>query len=361
VAGDCERLWVSRLDGRGDKLNTTPETTPAAGAAGDDVKPQDRQPVGQQLGVGGDGADPTERSAGVALQSLAPRYEEEKHGTYFARLEEVVKDPKNLNIALTGRYGSGKSSVLDEFEAKHERRTLRLAISTLAPEDPAATKEQLPTGAELTKTNRIQKEVVKQLVYGASRKVGKNSRFSRIAVPSRAKVFAQFASAVAFVGLVLVAFDRLPKTRTFSADQPSWTPYAVWVVLGLFAAQLLTAVRLSLHGQFRISDFKAVGASVSLTEQAPSYFDKYLDELVHYFEQESKDIVIFEDLDRFDDPQIFEGLRELNSCSTTPPSGGAAGEATSRVAPSPWFSDCFLVTWSSGHDGHCRWSGVPVC
>jgi hypothetical protein len=318
-------------------LNTTPETTPAAGAAGDDVKPQDRQPVGQQLGVGGDGADPTERSAGVALQSLAPRYEEEKHGTYFARLEEVVKDPKNLNIALTGRYGSGKSSVLDEFEAKHERRTLRLAISTLAPEDPAATKEQLPTGAELTKTNRIQKEVVKQLVYGASRKVGKNSRFSRIAVPSRAKVFAQFASAVAFVGLVLVAFDRLPKTRTFSADQPSWTPYAVWVVLGLFAAQLLTAVRLSLHGQFRISDFKAVGASVSLTEQAPSYFDKYLDELVHYFEQESKDIVIFEDLDRFDDPQIFEGLRELNILLNDTPKrrrrrrGNLAGRAIAVV------------------------------
>ncbi|WP_454228269.1 YobI family P-loop NTPase [Propioniciclava flava] len=66
----------------------------------------------------------------------------------------------------------------------------------------------------------------------------------------------------------------------------------------MLAAVLLTKVRLSLHGQLRISDFKAAGASVSLTEQAPSYFDKYLDELVHYFEQESKDIVIFEDLDQ---------------------------------------------------------------
>lgn len=252
------------------------------------------------------------RSHAVALQSLAPRYEEAQHGTYVARLEEAVKDPKNLNIALTGRYGSGKSSVLDEFEAKHERRTLRLAISTLAPEGPSSTKDNPSAGAELTKTNRIQKEVVKQLVYGASRKVGKNSRFSRIAVPSKVKVFTQFATAVAFVSLVLFAFDRLPKMRTFFADQPTWTPYFAWVVLGALAAALLTMVRLSLHGQLRISDFKAGGASVSLTEQAPSYFDKYLDELVHYFEQESKDIVIFEDLDRFDDPQIFEALRELN-------------------------------------------------
>lgn len=291
---------------------STPNTTPAAGAAGDDVEPQDPQPREQQVAESGDGIGAKRRSANVGLQSLAPRYEKDHHGTYVARLEEAVKNPKNLNIALTGRYGSGKSSVLDEFESRHERRTLRLAISTLAPEDTDSTKDNLPAGTQLTKTNRIQKEVVKQLVYGASRKVGKNSRFSRIAVPSRAKVFAQFALGLAFVGVVLFAFDRLPKMRTFFADQPSWTPYAAWVVLGVIAALLLTKIRVSLHGQFRIADVKAAGASVSLTEQAPSYFDKYLDELVHYFEQESKDLVIFEDLDRFDDPQIFEALRELN-------------------------------------------------
>jgi hypothetical protein len=252
-------------------------------------------------------------SSAVALQSLAPRYEEDQHGTYVARLEQAVKESKNLNIALTGRYGSGKSSVLDEFEAEHRRRTLRLAISTLAPEEePVAAAPNLPPGATLSTTNRIQKEVVKQLVYGASHKVGKNSRFSRIAVPSKVKVFAQFALTLAFLAAVLFAFDRLPKMRSLYDGQPAWTPYAAWVVLGAVAAALLTAVRLSVHGRFRIADVKAGGASVSLTEQAPSYFDKYLDELVHYFDQESKDIVIFEDLDRFEDPQIFEALRELN-------------------------------------------------
>lgn len=291
---------------------STPNTTPAAGAASDDVEPQDPQPGEPQVAESGDEIDSKRRSASVALQSLAPRYEKDHHGTYVARLEEAVKNPKNLNIALTGRYGSGKSSVLDEFESRHERRTLRLAISTLAPEDTDSTKDNPPADAQLTKTNRIQKEVVKQLVYGASRKVGKNSRFSRIAVPSRANVFAQFALGLAFVGLVLFTFDRLPKMRTFFVEQPSWTPYAAWVVLGVLAALLLTKIRVALHGQVRIADVKAAGASVSLTEQAPSYFDKYLDELVHYFEQESKDLVIFEDLDRFDDPQIFEALRELN-------------------------------------------------
>lgn len=269
-------------------------------------------PPAEQPVAGTDEVNPKNRSADVELQSLAPRYEATHHAAYVTRLEQAVKDPKNLNIALTGRYGTGKSSVLDEFQARHHKRTLRLAISTLAPDETASKEENLLAGAKLAKTNRIQKEVVKQLVYGASRKVGKNSRFSRIAVPSPGMVFAQFAFALAVVGFVLFAFDRLPSMRTFFPDQPSWTPHAAWLVLGVLAALLLTKVRLSLHGQFRVSDVKAVGASVSLTEQAPSYFDKYLDELVHYFEEESKDIVIFEDLDRFDDPQIFEALRELN-------------------------------------------------
>lgn len=281
------------------------------------------------------------RSHAVALQSLAPQYEEDQHGTYVARLEEAVRDPKNLNIALTGRYGSGKSSVLDEFEAKHKRRTLRLAISTLAPEDLSVGEPTPPPGARLSTTNRIQKEVVKQLVYGASRKVGKNSRFSRIAVPSKTKVFAQFALALAFVGAMFFALDRLPKMRTFFEGQATWTPYAAWAVLGLAAAGLLTAVRLSLHGQFRIADVKAGGASVSLTEQAPSYFDKYLDELVHYFDQESKDIVILEDLDRFEDPRIFEALRELNILLNDTPGrrrrrrGSRAGRAIAWVLGGP--------------------------
>lgn len=73
-------------------------------------------------------------SAAVPLQSLTPRYVEENHETYLRRLEEAIKDPRNRNIALTGRYGAGKSSVLDKFEADHRKDTQRLAISTLAPD-----------------------------------------------------------------------------------------------------------------------------------------------------------------------------------------------------------------------------------
>lgn len=241
------------------------------------------------------------RSAGKPLQSLSPKYEEKHHGTYLKRLEQAVRDPKNLNIALTGRYGAGKSSVLNEFEAKNKRSVLRLAISTLAPGDEG----------EGT-TNRIQKEIVKQLLYGASEKVGKNSRFNKIAVLSRRRAFIQSATVVLpLLGLAYV-FGVLPQLKWPTAQDPMWLRVTIWVAaIGLVTA-LGAVARLSTHDRFDVKDVKAGGAALTLSEKPQTFFDKYIDEIVHYFEQEPKNIVIFEDLDRFEDPNIFEALRELN-------------------------------------------------
>ncbi|WP_155992893.1 YobI family P-loop NTPase [Nocardioides sp. URHA0020] len=242
------------------------------------------------------------RSAGVPLRSLTPEYEAERHETYLRRLEEALKDPRNHNIALTGRYGAGKSSVLDKFEENHRDATQRLAISTLAPGEQGE-----------STTNRIQKEVVKQLLYGASRKVGKNSRFSRIAVLSKRRVLAEAVAVVGAVGLVLVIFGWLPELEWPNAGAETWKRATAWCVAAAVGVAVVAVVRVLTYGWF-ISDVGAGGATVTLTskESSSTFFDKYLDEIVHYFDRESKDIVIFEDLDRFEDPGIFEAVRELN-------------------------------------------------
>lgn len=92
-----------------------------------------------------------EPGARLTLRSLAPEYLPD-HSGYFQHLEDAIEDRENRNIALTGRNGSGKSSVLDEFERSHLRKTLRICISTLGPDEDD---EDL--------TNRIQKELVEQL------------------------------------------------------------------------------------------------------------------------------------------------------------------------------------------------------
>ncbi len=52
---------------------------------------------------------------------------------------------------------------------------------------------------------------------------------------------------------------------------------------------------------------------IETKENAPeSYFDKYLNEVIYIFKNSEIDVVVFEDIDRFDNKRIFNRLMEIN-------------------------------------------------
>ena len=57
---------------------------------------------------------------------LSPHYDEKHHGLYVEKLEQAVRNPKVRNIALTGGYGTGKSSVIQGLiERIHSSKELK--------------------------------------------------------------------------------------------------------------------------------------------------------------------------------------------------------------------------------------------
>jgi hypothetical protein len=50
-------------------------------------------------------------------------------------------------------------------------------------------------------------------------------------------------------------------------------------------------------------------ASVTLADNSDSYFDKYLDDIIYFFEATKYEILIFENIDRFDEPHMASRLR----------------------------------------------------
>ncbi|SFO06761.1 hypothetical protein [Amycolatopsis rubida] len=243
-----------------------------------------------------------------SLTSLAPQYDEDQHKIYLDQLEAAVNDQKNRNIALSGPYGTGKSSVLDKFQENHKDSILRLAVSTLSPETQ-----------DSTLTNRIQKEVLKQLVYSARPRTLRHSRFSRRGPLPRWRAFGESALFVSVVGGLLALFGRLPPQIATSANHTAVVQALVW--LGIFGLLVVVfaALRLVTYDRFVLSNVSAAGATLALSAQNHTYFDEYLDEIVYFFDQEPKDIVLFEDLDRYNDPQIFQALRELNTLLNSTP------------------------------------------
>ncbi|MBM7506464.1 hypothetical protein JOE61_000278 [Nocardioides salarius] len=224
--------------------------------------------------------DPTEgakprrsaRPAGpVTLRSLAPEYVEEQHSLYLRHLNEAVSEKKNRNIALTGRYGSGKSSVLDQFEEDHKDGAVRISINTLGPD---AENEGL--------TNRIQKELVKQLIYRAKPGLLRRSRFARTAPLTKGKAAAEAAVLTAVLGALLTLLDILPHVSG-TGDGHNWfVRISASVTFAVLAFAVIWLARWVI-GDRVISQFQTAGTAVQLEAGPDTYFDKYLDELVTYF------------------------------------------------------------------------------
>jgi len=248
------------------------------------------------------------------LLPLTPSYDKAKHEVYFNAIESALTGENRQvikNIALTGSYGVGKSSILEEVATVHRRSVVQVSLSTLGLPDEEDVPNSAPTEAT-SKTNRIQKEIVKQLLYREDPDKTPGSRFRRIGRFRKCRGFG--VATLAALALTVLFYLTGWTSRLVELGEPYRDP-GLWAHLALFAmfTGFVFALEAAFYNRLRIQSFSAGYATISLSGETATYFDQYLDEIVYFFEVTKSDIVIFEDIDRFDDPHIFETLRALNS------------------------------------------------
>lgn len=258
-----------------------------------------------------DGADTGET---LRLTSLAPKFDAESHKVYFDLLVRAIAHEDTRNVALTGAYGTGKSSVLSHLleSAEYSERIVGLSLSTVAPRDRETQAPQPADESPTSRVNQIQKEIVKQLLYRTPVRKVPQSRFRRATVPKRAGDFWLAVVVGLVVAVVLFLLGPLHPliTSWFSETWRHVLAYgiAATAIVGLTWA-LIVAIRVR---PLMSASVNAAITTVTLTKQSDTYFDAYLDEIVYFFEATEKDIVVIEDLDRFEDVQVFDTLRSLN-------------------------------------------------
>lgn len=248
---------------------------------------------------------------------LAPTDQADKAGVYAEALLFATNNPKVFNIALTGPYGSGKSSIIQSFLKKYRRRTflkryrrLPLHIS-LAAFVPHAGKAE-----EHLRRQEIERSILQQMLYGADANKLPLSRFKRIKSPGFWSIFKSL-----FIALGLLALAHVFLQRDALFDGAFLTPLALsnwfnWSSVGV-AALFFWA---TLH-HFYVASFGVSLKSISLkdielgpaSDNLDSILNRHLDEIIYFFQSTDYDLVIIEDLDRFDDAEIFVTLREINS------------------------------------------------
>ena len=269
-------------------------------------------------------------------KDLAPIDNVENGDEYFEALNWAFKNKKVKNIALTGPYGAGKSSVIETFLQKNEKsqryiekltkgsirkNAIKISMATFFKANGTA-EEQFNEKIEVD-ANEVEKGILKQLFY----KVQPNK------IPqSRYRKLHRINSKITFVGILIALLLMMLFVAIFAPSQyknfveaitnfisPKFTgtkyTACATILLLLLVSGIATFLYRGVNSKFKIKEVKLPSDMKiqSGEEETESVFNKNLDEIMYFFETTGYQTVFFEDLDRLDDPKIFVHLRELNN------------------------------------------------
>lgn len=255
---------------------------------------------------------------------------------YERELLHALENSDVLNIALTGSYGAGKSSVLKTFFSNHpqfnhtyvslatfSKPTLGLTPQPSgqppdldsAPGGPAVT-GGVHSPVDVDLVNRIEETIVQQLLYAVPAAKVPKTRLKRIAQASN------FSISMRTLGFTLLAVCALrlyvPKLTIMKTVSLEWLIKGLVVLpesaalsgVAIGAVYLLYA-GLRFTSLFTIDGLTLKGGKLEATHHG-SVLHKNVDEIIYCFERSDINVVVIEDLDRFDIQDIFFRLREIN-------------------------------------------------
>src|SRR5690554_3040356 len=232
---------------------------------------------------------------------------------YIDSLKWAVNKEDCYNIALMGIYGSGKSSIIKSFLKKHNYKNLSVSLANF--QDPNIKSGSSSTSNDILTINQLEKSIVQQIFYTVKETKLPNTGLKRI------RNYNSWNSLFYYFGLILFGFCLIiliyPK---FLCDIYFDFLYENFLLpTQIFALSYLLFIGFYLFKRYRhlarqISiKLKLQNAEIQLPYSSRnSIINEYLDELIYFFERNHQDIIVFEDLDRFDNIKVFSKLRELN-------------------------------------------------
>jgi len=237
---------------------------------------------------------------------------------YENSIDYIFSNPDIRNIAISGAYGAGKSSVLESYKDKHPKlKFLHISLAHFKTHDKEENEE--------VKESVLEGKILNQLIHQISASKIPQTNFR---VKKKIKTSYIIKNTLVIMMLVLSIMhiwqfkvwsdfvSSLPRNWIQSILNLSTSRYSL-LVSGLVCIILLNEFIFELvkiqknKNVFR--KFNVQGNEIEIFEDSDeSYFDKYLNEVLYLFENASADVIVFEDIDRFNANRIFERLREIN-------------------------------------------------
>lgn len=250
------------------------------------------------------------------ISLLSPIDDFKRHKEYIIRLKNAIDQPNVFNIALTGSYGAGKSSILKTFKAYYpEYHYVNVSLASFV-EVNLSDGDNTVKGKEDGFEEQLEYSILQQLFYHVKATNIPESRFGRIERTSSKKRILNSVSILLFVvaNLCLFCQEQLIKyflipTEVLKSSFLFGISICVFIIgIWVVLFQLILFVK-----KISIKNLKLDKATLEFEEKKNvSIMNRFLDEILYLFQEKKYNVVIFEDIDRFENTHIFTKLRELN-------------------------------------------------
>lgn len=245
-------------------------------------------------------------------EALTPKNDIKNGQEYMGALDWALSKPDIHNIAISGPYGSGKSSVIESYlRQRTELKTLRISLAAFN------LNEMIDGDGGVIDEELLEAGILKQLFYSVDSGKIPQSRYRKI--QSEKKWQNPLMGLLVLIVLCgIIYFISPDKTAIFitNVNFLVWWKVAI-VYIGLFGVSwyLLAGFVGWFKKNGNIKELQILDKATLTNEKdgEESIFNKNMDEIVYFFETTKTELVIIEDLDRFKSTNIFVALRELNN------------------------------------------------
>lgn len=260
---------------------------------------------------------------------------------YEDAMKYVFSNDDIRNIAISGTYGAGKSSVIETYKEQHEdTRFLHISLAHFTnndfekenciknedESDKAESDKKAIDKDSLSIENVLEGKILNQLIHQIKAESIPQTKFSTKKRINEKLLALRTIEIVLFLFLSLfikfnskwiniengMSFDISKKVLHFTTTNEMLIVSAI-IWLGLLTRGLYAVLK----AQVNKNIFKRInvkGNELEIFEETnDSYFDKYLNEVLYLFENADSTNIVFEDMDRYDTNLIFEKLREINT------------------------------------------------
>ncbi len=244
---------------------------------------------------------------------------------YEDAFKYIFENDDIKNVAISGPYSAGKSSLLESYKKNcKDKKFLHISLAHFRVE-PEKEKSIEENGEDKNIEAVLEGKILNQLIQQID---ANNIPQTNFHVKRKVSAFKCFGAALLIV-VFAVCFLATAKFATFSSWIEEFHNYNIYNFLKYLIDPIarfvyaVGVVGISIFGIFELiktqknkgifRKLSVQGNEIEIFSDAEdSYFDKYLNEVLYLFENTNADVIVFEDIDRFDIGTVFERLHEVN-------------------------------------------------